>query len=147
MKNKLKNIEIGVGIGELKFGMTPEMVIDILGEPDEKETENFSEVDPDFYSEEWHYDDLELSLSFDMLEQMELGTISVSSDHYLFEGEQLIGLSRKKVDELLKKMDLSSKWEEFKEIDEGGDLLTNEDEGLSFWFENGILTEIQWEIL
>ena len=147
MKNKLKDIEIGVGIGELKFGMTPEMVIDILGEPDEKVTENFSEVDPDFYSEEWHYDDIELSLSFDMLEQMELGTISVSSDHYLLEGKSLIGLTRKKVEALLDEMDLSSTWEEFKDVEAGGNLLANEDEGLSLWFEDGILIEIQWEIL
>lgn len=147
MKNKLKDIEIGVGIGELKFGMTPEMVIDILGEPDEKVTENFSEVDPDFYSEEWHYDDIELSLSFDMLEQMELGTISVSSEHYLLEGKSLIGLTRKKVEALLDEMDLSSTWEEFKDVEAGGNLLANEDEGLSLWFEDGILIEIQWEIL
>lgn len=147
MKNKLKDIEIGVGIGELKFGMTPEMVIDILGEPDEKVTENFSEVDPDFYSEEWHYDDIELSLSFDMLEQMELGTISVSSEHYLLEGKSLIGLTRKKVEALIDEMDLSSNWEEFKDVEAGGNLLANEDEGLSLWFEDGILIEIQWEIL
>ena len=82
-----------------------------------------------------------------MLDQLELGTISVSSDHYLFEGEKLIGLSRDKVDKQHKKMDLSSKWEEFKEIEEGGDLLTNEEEGLSFWFEDGILIEIQWEVV
>lgn len=147
MKNKLKNIEIGVGIGEIKFGMTPEMVVEILGEPDEKVTENFSEVDPDFYSEEWHYDDIELSLSFDMLSQMELGTISVSSEHYLLEGKSLIGLTRKKVEALIDEMDLSSNWEEFKDVEAGGSLLANEDEGLSLWFEDGILTEIQWEIL
>jgi hypothetical protein len=44
-------------------------------------------------------------------------------------------------------MDLSSNWEEFKDVEAGGSLLANEDEGLSLWFENGILTEIQWEIL
>ena len=37
--------------------------------------------------------------------------------------------------------------EEFKDVEAGGSLPANEDEGLSFWFEDGILTEIQWEIL
>ena len=43
-----KDIELGVGIGDLKFGISPEQVVKIMGEPDEKHRENFSDVDVDF---------------------------------------------------------------------------------------------------
>ena len=143
----MKNIEIGVGIGELKFGMSPESVVKILGEPDEKNREEYSKEDPSFFSEEWHYDDLEMSMSFDMLEKMELSTISVSSSVFTIGGKALIGESRPIVEQAMKELEINSKWEEFKEVEENSDLLTNEDEGLSLWFENGILREISWEVL
>ena len=142
-----KEIELGVGLGKLRFGMTPQMVIDLLGEPDDKEREEYSKDDPDFFTEEWHYDELELSISFDMVMEMELSTISVSSASYTLEGKTLIGMDRKTVDAELKAMDINSQWEEFKEIDDDSDLLSNENEGLSLWYEKGKLKEIQWEML
>lgn len=141
------DIELGVGIGELKFGISPEQVLEIMGEPTEKHRENFSDEDENFYAEEWHYDEKELSLSFDMLEKLELSTISVSSESFLLDGKQLIGKSRKEVEVAIASMDLSSEWEEIKNIDDGGDLISNEEEGLSLWYEDGILTEIQWEVV
>lgn len=143
----MKNIELGVGIGELKFGMSPDDVIKLLGEPDEKNREEYSKEDPDFFSEEWHYDELELSLSFDNLGEMELSTISVSSSEYHFGGKSLIGEKRAEVEKAMKDLAINSKWEEFKNVEENSDMITNEEEGISLWFENGILTEIQWEIL
>lgn len=142
-----KDIELGIGIGELKFGISPEKVLEIMGEPTEKHRESFSDEDVDFYAEEWHYDEMELSLSFDMLEKLELSTISVSSESFLLDGKQLIGKSRKEVEVAITSMDLSSEWEEMKNIDDGGDLLSNEEEGLSLWYEDDILTEIQWEVV
>lgn len=142
-----KEIKLGIGIGELKFGISLEEVLKIMGEPDEKHRENFSDEDVDFYAEEWHYDELELSLSFDMLERLELSTISVSSISYLLNGQQLIGQSRADVEKAIATMDLSSDWEELKNIEDGGDLISNEDEGLSLWYEDNILTEIQWEVI
>jgi hypothetical protein len=142
-----KEIILGKGIGNLVFGISPDKVIEILGEPDEKHREDFSDEDPDFYAEEWHYDSLELSLSFDMLEKLELSTISVSSDTYLLNGQKLISCNRAEVEKVINKMNLKGEWEEFNNIDEGGDLLSNELEGLSLWYEEDVLTEIQWEIV
>lgn len=147
MKDEIKNIEIGVGIGKLKFGMSPEAVTEILGEPDEKFREEYDKKDSDFFSEEWHYDEMELSLSFDMLTIMELSTISVSSEDYLLDGDILIGKKRSEVEEKLKELGINSKWEEFKELDENSDLISNEEEGISLWFENNKLKEFQWEVL
>ena len=127
--------------------MTPEQVSEILGEPDEKEREEYSKDDPSFFTEEWHYDEIELSLSFDMLDKMELSTISVSSADYALSGKKLIGLKRAEVEALIGEMGLHAKWEEFKEIDVNSNLLSNEEEGLSLWYEGGVLTEISWESL
>ena len=145
MKSELKNIELGIGIGSLKFGMLPNQVIEILGEPDEKMKEEYSKEDPDFFSEEWHYDDIELSVSFDMLDNLELSTISVSSNEFLLDNKAIIGMKREQVEQILKEMGINSQWEEFKEIDLNSDLISNEEEGLSLWFEKGKLKEVQWE--
>lgn len=145
MKNELKNIELGVGIGDLKFGMSALQVIEILGEPDEKMKEEYSKEDPDFFSEEWHYDEIELSVSFDMLDKLKLSTISVSSNEYLLDNKAIIGMKRDQVERFMKEIGINSQWEEFKEIDLNSDLISNEEKGLSLWFEKGKLKEVQWE--
>lgn len=143
----MKEIEIGVGIGELKFGATPEMVIKIIGEPGEKKKVEFSDEDPEFFSEEWHYDEKELSLGFDMLDKLELSTISVSSEQYTLEGKKLIGLEKEEVMRLIEKMDVNSDWTELEEDDAASTTITNEEDGVSLYFEDGLLSEIQWELL
>lgn len=144
---KSQDIELGVGIDTLKFGMTPEMVIGILGEPTEKNKQEHSDEDPDYVSEEWHYDEIEMSIVFDMLEKMELTTISVSSEEYTLERKQLIGLDREKVMQLIGQMDLTSEWEEMKEEEANNVTLINEEDGIGLYFEGGMLSEIQWEML
>jgi len=143
----MKEIEIGVGIGELKFGATPEMVIKVIGEPGEKKKVKFSGEDPEFFSEEWHYDEKELSLGFDMLDKLELSTISVSSEQYTLEGEKLIGLEKEEVMSLIEKMDINPDWTELEEDDPASTTITNEEDGISLYFEDGLLSEIQWEML
>lgn len=141
-----KEIELGIGIDQLKFGMTPALVTDILGEADEKNSVSYSEEDPDYVSEEWHYDSIEMSLVFDMLDKMELTTISVSSEQYTLEGKQLIGLEREQVMRLIGEMDINPDWEELVENDSNAATITNEEEGVSLYFEDGLLSEIQWEM-
>lgn len=142
-----KEIELSIGIDKLKFGMTPEMATEILGEANEKNNVSYSDEDPEYISEEWHYDTIEMSIVFDMLDKMELTTISVSSEQYTLEGKQLIGLEREKVMNLIGEMDINPDWEELVEDDPNSATITNEEEGLSLYFEDGLLSEIQWEML
>ena len=79
-----KNIELGKGVDNLKFGLTREKVALLMGEPSEKET-----IDGDDEmgtSEAWHYDELELSLTFDEDDDWKLTTIAASSPEFTFDG-------------------------------------------------------------
>lgn len=144
---KSKDIELGVGIDTLKFGMSQDEAKGILGEPTEINKQEHSEEDPDYISEEWHYDEIEMSIVFDNLEKMELTTMSVSSEVYTLEGKHLIGLERKQVMEIIGRMDLSPEWEEMPDDGPNNIALINEEDGISLYFEKGVLSEILWEML
>ena len=141
----MKNIELGKGLDELYFGMDREVFRDIMGEPDEVETIENEEL-PEDTSEAWHYDDLELSASFDKLEDWRLTSLAVSSPDYTFEGVDLLGLSQQEVMEQIEMMDLGDvSIEELSDDEENSQqIATLLDVSLNLWFDNGILTEIQW---
>jgi hypothetical protein len=141
----MKNVKLGVGLENLKFGLTREEVIAAIGEPDEIEKFN-SEEEEDGQSEAWHYDELDLSATFDELDDWKLTSLAVSSPEYLFEGINLIGLSQQEVVQQIETMDLGEI--EIEEItDEEGavqELGSLPEVSLNLWFENGSLTEVQW---
>lgn len=143
----MKKIEIGIGIGELKFGMTPDEVVAIIGEANEKKKVAFSDEDPALYSEEWHYDDKDMSLEFDMLDKLELSTISVSSEQYTLDDKVLFGKEREEVMSLIEKMDINQDWTQLEDEDPSSITITNEEDGISLYFEDGLLAEFQWEML
>ena len=134
---EMKNINKGVGIGILKFGIYTTDVEEELGNPSEAEKN-------DDEGENWHYDDYDMSMSFD--EDSRLVTIAVSDESYLLEGVSLIGKDVEFVEEQVKSMNLGeSLHEEMSEGVEGGiSVLGFEDSSMNLWFEDGILTEIQF---
>lgn len=139
-----KNIELGKGIGSLKFGITRKKVTAILGEPSEKET---IEGDEDMgNSEAWHYDELELSVTFDEDDDWKLSSIAASSPDFTFEGVDLLGLSQEEVMQQIEIMNLGDI--ETEEIvgdeDEDQQVATIAEVSLNLWFEDGKLSEIQW---
>ena len=145
MKNK--DIKIAEGIGDVQFGMSTEEIRQLLGEPDETNKQVYSDEDPDYFSIEWHYDQIEMSLVFDMLETLMLSTISISSEAYTLEGNSLIGSAIEDVMTVFDKMDLSSEWEELEEEEDNARSFVNEEEGISLYFEDGLLSEFQIEML
>ncbi|MBN2347283.1 MAG: hypothetical protein JXJ22_00510 [Bacteroidales bacterium] len=144
---KITSFEIkpGVGLGSISFGMTRENFKKIAGEPDEIEKYSFSDKSDD-KAETWHYDELEMSVSFEEINNWLLTSIAVSSPDFKLHGKNLIGLSKTNVEKEIAKMklgkleiiDISS--EESPE----SELLSIEESSLNFWFENGMLSEIQW---
>ncbi len=144
MKEQIKNIEFGKGIGALVFGQSRKEVEAILGKPSEVERYYLSEEDDD-ETEAWHYDNLFLSLSFDEEHNWKLSSVAVSSDFYIINGQSLIGKSKDEVFELFEK----NQWGEPVEDpevsqDAPGSSLYHVDYGsLSLWFEGEELTEIQ----
>jgi hypothetical protein len=143
----MKNIELGSGLGNLQFGMTREAFKEIMGEPDEIEMIENEELEED-QSEAWHYDEVELSASFDNLEDWRLTSLAVSSNDYTFEGVDFIGLSQQEVMAQIEMMDLGDisieELSEEEEEENSQQIATLLDVSLNLWFDNGILSEIQW---
>ena len=140
-----KEIKIGEGLGDIKFGMSREQVRAALGEPDDMDQFDDSELDDDA-SESWHYDELELSLSFDEDSDWKLVTVAVSSPDYTFHNKNLIGLSAEALMAELEPLQLGEYETDDWSSEEIPDhkLISFPDAQLNFWLENGELTEIQW---
>lgn len=145
MKDSIKEILPGVGLGDIRFGMLPNEVFPILGSPNELEIYCYSEL-PNDKSENWHYEDYELSIGYNEEEGWKLDTISVNSADYHFKQLITINQSLKEV-----KSNLSTLGYENCELEDWSSsespdhkLLIVDEIGMNFWFENGKLSEIQW---
>ncbi len=144
MKENLKQIHVGKGLGTLTFGNTRQEVKAMLGDPSDVEKYSLSDDGGDS-TEAWHYDDLDLSLSFDEENDYRLSSIAVSSEDYTLEGISLIG---KQKEEVLAEVE-NHQWgapEEEDEISEDNpdnSLVHIDKSSLSLWFEKGELTELQ----
>jgi len=148
METSKINIEIATGILGIDFGMTRRQVRKVLGRPNEKDYLP-AENPEDGVTEVWHYDDLEMSVTFDETENWKLTTFAVSSPDFLFEGVNLIGLSVEEVMEQIDFMDLGDMIimdvnDEDDDIDVETQVGTIFHSGVNLWFVNGITTEIQW---
>ena len=135
------DIKLGKGLGDIKFGFLKEKVKTILGEPNETETYSFSEED-EVLTESWHYDELELSLSFNEEDDWRLSTIAVSSDEFLLEGKKIIGLKKDDLIKTLKSLDLKD-YEENK-VSDNEEMISSDIGEVNFWLEDNEVTEIQW---
>ena len=145
MKNPSKTIAAGVGLGTLKFGLTRDELRAQIGEPDEIDAFSYSEDEEDL-TEAWHYDELELSVTFDEALDWRMSSMAVSGADYELSGQKLIGLEQMKLTVELEKIGIGPlNFEDFS-TEETPDhkLIAHEDSGLNFWMEGGSLSEIQW---
>jgi hypothetical protein len=145
---ELKEIIIGQGIGSIIFGMTKDELKEVAGKPDETEQYNYDDSE-EFNAESWHYDSLELSVAFEEENDWKLSNIAVSSPGYLFNGKKLIGLTKDEVVKEIKGMELGTLEVEDCSSDDDPNLsvISFDESALNLWFDEGILTEIQWGIL
>lgn len=145
MKETTKNIYPGQGLGEVKFGMTPKQVEAILGKPYEIATAEFEipNEEEEEFSVIWHYDEEELSLEFEKEEsgdRFKLVIISVTGEEYMYNDMPLIGKPWIHLEPLLYDLHLTRDQTEDENVFvQFSDLLN-----ISLWFEDGMLTEIQW---
>lgn len=134
----MKNILKGIGVGGLRFGVYTTDIEEELGNPTESEPNEEG-------GENWHYDDLDMSISFD--EDSRLVTIAVSEESYLLEGLTLIGKDMEFVEEQVKNLNLGEAFaEKFSEDEDESEIevIGFEESSLNLWFEDGTLTEIQF---
>jgi hypothetical protein len=141
----IKEIKPFEGLGEIKFGMTRNQVKKILGEPDETEKYPYTEGEDDL-TESWHYDEYEISFGFDEEVDWKLMTIAVSSTDYIFKGMNLLGLKRDLAMNTFAELGLKNLFIEDSTDEDNllSVLVCSEETGMNFWFEDDVLSEIQW---
>jgi len=141
------DIKSGVGLGELKFGFNRETLKEMLGEPDEVEQYSLS-GDQDDQTESWHYDELELALSFIKVDDWRLVSLTTSSEESLFKGSEMIGLAKKDVKSELGKLGVTDLEIEDCSSAESPNLklMFSMTEGMNFWLEEGVVTDVEWGV-
>ncbi|GEM_PF-184704 len=145
MKENIKKIEPGFGLGSIKFGMLPSDILEVLGRPNQIEVHSYS-TDKKDLRENWHYNDYELQLSYGSEDDWRLDLIAINSDYYsLFDLIQ-IGQSRTNVEKILKDKKFTNLiYEELSTLDSVDyKLITIDELSLNLWFDEGELSEIQW---
>ncbi len=145
MKNQLKEIKLGIGLGPVKFGMSRAEVKLILGEPSNIEKFSYSDSDQDL-TESWEFEDQGISLSFDEEEKWKLTMISITSKFYELEGKSLIGLN---IEDLLEQLYKFNYGDVEVEDCSDDDIFDNKlidivEKSISFWLNDDVLDEIQW---
>ncbi len=142
----IRTIEGGQGLGELKFGFTRKEVESLLGKPDEIESFSFSEEDEEDLTENWHYDSLELSLSFAESDDWRLGTLAITSTQYQMKGFSPIGLSKDELEQKLEELGVDDlEYDDWSpEENPVHELMASDSLGINFWFDDDKLSEVQW---
>ena len=145
MINKIRKIESGIGLGNLKFGMFQEEVKAIVGLP------NYIEVHEDYLgsehrSETWNYDDLELRIDFSSEDDWRMDTLAVNDDFYVLFDLIRIGQHMNEVEDKLKRLNLDDYiCEDISTIESPDHKLFDLRESyINLWFDDRRLSEIQW---
>lgn len=138
-------IHPGIGLGEIKFGMSREEVEQLLGKPDFHEITSYSD-ELDEKSDSWEYHGLRLDLSFEEAEEWRLVIISVSSDDYILNNKQLVGSDMEELMAELTELDITDIEVEDLSTEENPDhiLVSSEEHGINFWVSEDVVEEIQW---
>lgn len=137
-------IELGVGINDFKFGISREVLKKAVGEPDEIE-DNDEGIDGEGKIEVWHYDDFELSVEFIEGNDWRLSTIAINSEECLLQSIPVIGKKVSEIENLIEVLNLGEYQTEKLDLDDEHEIIMMSafESGLNFWFEAGLLTEIQ----
>lgn len=146
MIEKIKNIEPGIGVGEVKFGMLKSDVLGILGMPTDKEVEKDFETGDAV--ETWDYDNCGIAFSFDEEENWKLETITINSSYFEFKGVGLVGKGIKEVQDFIEKNELGEmEFEDYStEENPNHELIDVDEANMFFWFTDEILQEIQFGV-
>ncbi len=142
-----KKIIPGQGFDKIKFGMTRDAVIKVLGKPDEiAEDQNYSDSnDANELTTVFYYDELGLSLSFDKQEKYRLTEISFEDADFAL-GSVRTGMTKKDALAKIEKLGLGTPEEDYLEPEDNPDeleLYTIYDANISLWFSQNELTTIQ----
>lgn len=139
------NITIGEGIDSIKFGITREELNSKLGDPSEVEQFCIEEDENEYYTEAWHYDDHNVSFTFDEEDNWRLTTIASNDDSLTLSDNKIADVSSEKIIALINDLNLGEY--EIEELEEDQKVITVLASSINFWFENDELSEVQWGVL
>ena len=132
------------GYGDIKFGMSIDEVVSILGEPS-----NHEELEPMIEGKElssvlYVYADLGISICFEGADKMLVASISTSDEDATLFGEKVYEMDRKQVVDLMRK----NGYKDFDEEEQEGDTCLIYDElMIDFYFNEGELIDVVWCVL
>lgn len=139
-------IELGLGLGKLQFGMVVDEVETLLGKP--SDIEEIEDDEDEIGGTTWHFDHLSLSLSFEEGEdgELTLTSISATDPRYTIQDRNLIGMPIEDFQEIRSELDLGKMEYDNTTGDDGEKQvsLEFEESGLVLWFDDDVLSEIQW---
>ena len=135
-----------VGFDKVKFGMSRDQVIKVLGQPDEiEEDQNYGDT-PEELTTVFYYDEMGVSLSFDKEEKYRLTEISFEDDQFSL-GDIKVGMKKDAAFAAAEKAKLGEPYEDdlTDDLQDNEELesFTFEDTNVSLWFEKDILVTIQ----
>lgn len=146
MIDTIKNIEIGVGVGVVKFGMFRKDVLELMGIPTEKEIEKDFETGDAV--ETWDYENYGIAFSFDEEEEWRLETITINSSIFELNKVNLVGKNIQEIQDFIEKENLGEmEIEDYSTPETPNHELIDVDEAnMFFWFTNEVLTEVQFGV-
>ncbi|MCK9270278.1 MAG: hypothetical protein RBR47_05405 [Bacteroidales bacterium] len=143
MSFEIKPLE---GFGALKFGNTPKQIVERLGEPDDKE----EIVDEDMGdSIIYHYDDMELSLFFEVDQEPVLTQFETENRGVTLFGKKLFDLNEAQIVKLMNDHEYDDIDTEMMEDEdyENEKRVSFDDALIDFYFDDGALTAISWGMM
>lgn len=138
---KENEIELGTGIGNIRFGYSMNQVQDIMGEPEEIEE---SEEDDEFEHKAWNYWTQGYSFFFDREDDYRLSCIQTENPEVILFGTKIFDLSAQEIKQLLTKNNLTDY--ETEKLDTGETRLTFEKEMIDLYLEDDQLLAINFGV-
>ena len=141
-------IQPGIGIGSIKYGITEDELIQILGKPDKIDEEEYVEESGDWHRVLW-YSPRNINFTFDKEDNYRLGIITIMGSGYPLFGRELFGLPRNTVKQFIVKATMEiPKFEDWTwDEEEAHECLRHDGLGILFWFDSGNLSEMQCSYL
>jgi len=130
----------GVGFGSLKFGMSEDEVVGLVGKPDEIEVQ---EMDDEESMNIYYYDDLGVSMSFDSLEDFRLVEFSFDDSRYTMEKNFFPGMSKELFLEHAAELGDYDVEDVSGEDTDVTELYVFEDKNINVWVKDGVVDTIQ----
>jgi hypothetical protein len=138
---KENEIELGTGMGNIRFGYSMEQVKDVMGEPEEVEE---SDEEDEFEHKAWNYWQKGYSFFFDREDDYRLSCIQTENPEVVLFGKKICDLSGKEIKELLAKNGVTDF--ETEKLETGETRLSYEREMIDLYLENDRLLAVNFGV-